>query len=92
MVLLIKSYDKLWQKKIGTDLWMTKLIRDKLDKFNDESGDVKIEQVPWKIDGSTVCISGGFETPFIALGMHFVREDTCFEYYIRKKKILTKLS
>jgi len=63
------------------------ITQAELDKFNDESGDVKIEQVPWKIDGSTVCISGGFETPFIAPGMHFVREDTCFEYYIRKKKI-----
>ena len=63
------------------------ITQAELDKFNDESGDVIIKQVPWKIDGSTVCISGGLETPFIAPGMHFVREDTCFEYYIRKKKI-----
>lgn len=61
--------------------------QEQLDEFNDESGDIKLEQVPWKIDGSTVCISKGFETPFIAPGMHFVREDTCFEYYIRKKEI-----
>ncbi len=30
-----KSYDKLWQAKIGKDLWMTKLIREKLEKFSD---------------------------------------------------------
>lgn len=58
-----------------------------LNKFNDESGDIKIQQVPHKIDGSTVCLSGGIETPFIAPGMHFVREDTCLEYYLRKKNI-----
>ena len=61
--------------------------QDELDKFNDESGDIRIEQVPWKIDGSTVCISGGLDTPFIAPGMHFVREDTCLEYYLRIKNI-----
>ena len=63
------------------------ITQKELDKFNDESGDIKIEQVPWKLDGSTVCISGGLETPFIAPGMHFVREDTCLEYYLRKKNI-----
>lgn len=61
--------------------------QEQLDKFNDESGDIKIQQVPWKIDGSTVCLSGGIETPFIAPGMHFVREDTCLEYFLRKKNI-----
>ena len=61
--------------------------QEQLDKFNDEAGDIKIKQVPWKIDGSTVCISGGLVTPFIAPGMHFVREDTCLEYYLRKKGI-----
>ena len=50
-----------------------------LDKFNEESGDIKVQQVPLKIDGSLVCISKGHETPFIAPDMHFVREDTCFE-------------
>jgi len=49
------------------------ITQEELDKFNDEAGDIKIEQVPWKIDGSTVCVSGGLETPFIAPGMHFVR-------------------
>lgn len=63
------------------------ITQEELDKFNDESGDIKIEQVPWKLDGSTVCLSGGIETPFIAPGMHFVREDTCLEYYLRKKNI-----
>lgn len=58
-----------------------------LDEFNDSSGDIKIQQVPWKIDGSTVCLSGGLVTPFIAPGMHFVREDTCLEWYLRKKNI-----
>lgn len=63
------------------------ITQKELDKFNDESGDIKIQQVPHKIDGSTVCLSGGIETPFIAPGMHFVREDTCLEYYLRKKNI-----
>ena len=63
------------------------ITQEELDKFNEESGDIKIQQVPHKIDGSTVCISKGLETPFIAPGMHFVREDTCFEYFIRKKNI-----
>ena len=58
-----------------------------LDEFNGSSGDIKIQQVPWKIDGSTVCLSGGLVTPFIAPGMHFVREDTCLEWYLRKKNI-----
>ncbi len=58
-----------------------------LDKFNDESGDIKVQQVPHKIDGSLVCISKGHETPFIAPDMHFVREDTCFEYVCRKRNI-----
>ena len=51
------------------------------------SGDIKIEQVPHKIDGSLVCISSGHQTPFIAPDMHFVREDTCFEYVCRKRNI-----
>lgn len=63
------------------------ITQEELDKFNDESGDIKIVQVPHKLDGSTVCISGGIETPFIAPGMHFVREDTCLEYFLRKKNI-----
>lgn len=63
------------------------ITQEELDKFNEESGDIKIEQVPWKLDGSTVCLSGGIDTPFIAPGMHFVREDTCLEYFLRKKNI-----
>lgn len=63
------------------------ITQEELDKFNDESGDIKIQQVPHKIDGSTVCLSGGIETPFIAPGMHFVREDTCLEYYLKIKNI-----
>lgn len=63
------------------------ITQKELDKFNDESGDIKIQQVPHKLDGSTVCLSGGIETPFIAPGMHFVREDTCLEYFLRAKGI-----
>ena len=64
------------------------ISQKELDKFNDEAGDINIKQVPLKIDGSLVCISSGFDTPFIAPGMHFVREDTCFEEYCRKKEII----
>lgn len=63
------------------------ITQKELDEFNEKSGDIIIEQVPLKIDGSLVCISKGFETPFIAPGMHFVREDTCFEQYCRIKNI-----
>jgi hypothetical protein len=63
------------------------ITQKELDRFNSESGDIKIKQVSWKIDGSLVCISGNMPTPFIAPGMHFVREDTCFEYFLRKKNI-----
>jgi hypothetical protein len=63
------------------------ITQKELDKFNDESGDIKLQQVPHKIDGSLVCISNGHETPFIAPDMHFVREDTCFEYVCRKRNI-----
>lgn len=63
------------------------ITQEELDKFNDESGDIKIQQVPHKLDGSTVCLSGGIETPFIAPGMHFVREDTCLEFFLRSKSI-----
>jgi hypothetical protein len=58
-----------------------------LDAFNEESGDIKIQQVPLKIDGSLVCISKGHKTPFIAPNMHFVREDTCFENVCRIRNI-----
>jgi len=61
--------------------------QEQLDKFNEESGDIKIQQVPLKIDGSTVCISKEHQTPFIAPGMHFVREDTCFEQVCRIRNI-----
>jgi hypothetical protein len=63
------------------------ITQKELDKFNDESGDIKLEQVPHKIDGSLVCISNDHQTPFIAPEMHFVREDTCFEYVCRKRNI-----
>lgn len=63
------------------------ISQKELDQFNEQSGDIKLVQVPWKLDGSSVCISGGLDTPFIAPGMHFVREDTCLEYYLRKKNI-----
>ena len=63
------------------------ITQKELDKFNDESGDIKIQQVPHKIDGSLVCISGNMQTPFIAPGMHFVREDTCLEHFCRINNI-----
>lgn len=63
------------------------ITQEQLNKFNEESGDVKIQQVTHKIDGSLVCISSGHETPFIAPGMHFVREDTCFENVCRIRNI-----
>jgi len=63
------------------------ITQQQLNEFNEESGDVKIQQVPHKIDGSLVCISSGHETPFIAPGMHFVREDTCFENVCRVRNI-----
>lgn len=63
------------------------ITQKELDKFNEESGDIKLEQVPIKIDGSLVCISGGVETPFIAPGMHFVREDSCFAAFCQKREI-----
>ena len=63
------------------------ITQKELDEFNDKSGDIEITQVPLKIDGSLVCISKGFNTPFIAPGMHFVREDTCFEHYCKIKNI-----
>lgn len=63
------------------------ITQKELDKFNDNAGDINIQQVPLKIDGSLVCISKGHSTPFIAPGMHFVREDTCFENVCRIKNI-----
>jgi hypothetical protein len=63
------------------------ITQKELDKFNAKATEVLLEQVPLKIDGSLVCISKGHNTPFIAPGMHFVREDTCFEQVCRIKKI-----
>jgi hypothetical protein len=93
----LQGYDKPCQCKPHKDdcielleaPWKYKdyITQKELDKFNDESGDIKIEQVPHKIDGSLVCISNGHKTPFIAPKMHFVREDTCFEYVCRKRNI-----
>ena len=34
-----KSYQKLWENRIGKDLFYTKLIRNKLNKFNDNDYD-----------------------------------------------------
>lgn len=63
------------------------ITQKQLDKFNNESGPINIKSVPLKIDGSLVCISSGHVTPFIAPGMHFVREDTCFEQVSRIRNI-----
>jgi hypothetical protein len=63
------------------------ITQQELDKFNKESGEIKIQQVPLKIDGSLVCISSGHQTPFIAPGMHFVREDSCFEAVCKIRQI-----
>ena len=64
------------------------ITQEQLDKFNDEAGDIKIVGLPdLKIDGSLMCLSGGLPTPFIAPGMHFVREDSCAENFFRIKGI-----
>ncbi len=63
------------------------ITQKELDTFNDESGDINLQQVPLKIDGSLVCISKGMQTPFIAPGMHFVREDFCLEQVSRIRNI-----
>lgn len=60
--------------------------QDELDKFN-QKYDIKIEQVPLKIDGSLVCISSQYPNPFIPKDMHFVREDTCLEIFSKIKQI-----
>lgn len=59
-----------------------------LDEFNSRH-DIVIEKLPQgmqKIDGSTVCISGGFDTPFVA-DIRCFGEDTSFEYYLKIKEI-----
>ena len=38
-ILQNKNYEKLWKKRIGRDLWMGLVIRNKLDKFSDEKYD-----------------------------------------------------
>ena len=53
-----------------------------MDKFNDSSGDIKVIKLPTlKIDGSTLMLSKGIPTPFIAPDQHFVREDTCASHF-----------
>lgn len=32
-----KNYEKMWKKKIGQDLWLSLLIRKKLDRFSDKN-------------------------------------------------------
>jgi hypothetical protein len=65
------------------------LNQSELNAFNDSSGDIvieKLDQGMQKIDGSTVCISGGFDVPFVSNQGCF-GEDTSFEYYLKIKKI-----
>ncbi len=60
--------------------------QEELDEFN-QKFDIKIEQVPLKIDGSLACISSEYPNPFIPEDMHFVREDTCLEIFSKVKQI-----
>ena len=65
------------------------LNQSQLNSFNESSGDVIIEQIEQgrqKIDGSTVCVSSGFDVPFVSEQGCF-GEDTSFEYYLKIKKI-----
>ena len=57
-----KSYDKLWKKKIGRDLWMTKLIRDKIDKFDDDDYDNLIQTLNGK-SGDVLSNHGDMDFP-----------------------------
>lgn len=62
------------------------ITQDELDKFN-EGRDITIQQVPLKVDGSLLCLSGNLPHPFIPVDMHFVREDTCAQEFFRAKGI-----
>lgn len=62
------------------------ITQDQLNEFNQQS-DIEIQQVPLKIDGSLLCLSGGLPYPFIPTDMHFVREDTCAENFFKAKMI-----
>lgn len=75
----IELLDAPWKYK---DL----ITQDELDKFN-EGRDITIQQVPLKVDGSLLCLSGNLPHPFIPLDMHFVREDTCAQEFFRAKGI-----
>jgi hypothetical protein len=58
-----------------------------LDIFNDVD-DINIVKLNvHKIDGALLCLSQGMPTPFIAPGMHFVREDTCASIFFQHKNI-----
>ncbi len=59
-----------------------------LKKFNDLFEHVNVSKISVpKVDGALLCLSGGFFEKFIPENMHFVREDTCLEYYCASKKI-----
>ena len=75
----IELLDAPWKYK---DL----ITQDELDKFN-EGREITIQQVPLKVDGSLLCLSGDLPHPFIPEDMHFVREDTCAQEFFRSKGI-----
>lgn len=63
--------------------------QSELNAFNNQFGEVTIDVIPTgmqKIDGSTVCVSGDFDTPFVSEQGCF-GEDTSFEYYLKIKNI-----
>ncbi len=64
------------------------LNQKQLDEFNSQHL-VLIDQIDQgfqKIDGSTVCVSGGFDVPFVSEQGCF-GEDTSFEFYLKIKQI-----
>lgn len=59
-----------------------------LDNFNEKCDDMEIVKLGgYKVDGSLLCLSGGINEKFIPDGVHFVREDTCFEQFCIKRGI-----
>jgi len=63
------------------------ITQDQLNSFNEEQEVKIVKTFFWKVDGSLLSLSKGLKTPFIAPDLHFVREDTCAEWYFRKNEI-----
>lgn len=78
----LNSVHETWRNDV-------QLNQEQLNTFNATIEDViveKIQQGRQKIDGSTVCVSRGFDTPFVSNQGCF-GEDTAFEYYLKIKEI-----